>query len=86
MASVRISKDPIAYSRSPTMLDMKPGQLAIITDQHPATDEHRGVIVLCCSEGVVSKLCAPQERWLHASVEVRILPVGAEVTLTQEEA
>lgn len=85
MATVRLAHEPAIPVSSPTMRDMKPGQLAIVTDKATVCREHLGDIVLCGTEGRVMCLHDPESYWTYSSVEVRILPAGTQVTLTQEK-
>jgi len=67
-----------------TMKDMKPGQLGVITDNDEMLNGH---VVLRFGEVNPTVLSLTDTGWkfsADADVVVRILPVGTEVTLTQE--
>lgn len=84
MAKVEITKDH-GLLPTPTMADMKLGQLGIITGI--AGNVHPGKMVMRLMTRVV-ELEHPYHTFSGpntlADVQVRILPAGAEVTLTQE--
>lgn len=86
MATVTITKDYIPRHLRPTMATLQQGQLGIITGK-PDTI-HQGKLIMRLMSRVV-ELEAPYHAFsgggVLAEIEVRILPAGAEVTLTQEK-
>lgn len=78
--------EPRDYPR-PTMKNMKVGQLAQIQDD--TLPQYNGMIVLYGGAGIIS-LTDPATTWTTWArqqlppIRVRLLPVGTEVTLTQE--
>ncbi|MHC1751055.1 hypothetical protein [Humidesulfovibrio sp.] len=75
----QITKD---HGNGPCFLDLKEGQLAQIVDEDCRQNGH---IVLRVYSFIVS-LTDPHQTWngTGRGYSVRLLPAGAEVTLTQE--
>ena len=76
---LKITKD---HGMNPCFLDLKEGQLAQIVDEE--CRQHRHIIMRCY--GFVVSLTDPHQTWSAdgRGYDIRILPTGAEVTLTQE--
>lgn len=84
MAQVKITKHG-GVPPKPTMLQMKQGQLGVITGMPGSI--HQGKLIMRIMSSVV-ELEHPHHSFsgpdTMVDIAVRILPTGAEVTLTQE--
>jgi len=78
MVKVQITKD---HGKNPCFLDLKEGQLGQIVDEECKECGH---VILRVYNSIVS-LTDPHQTWsIGRGYAIRILPTGAEVTLTQE--